>query len=363
VSQAVRRSPRAEQLVGVALVLASAVLFGSGPFFANAAFDAGMVALAILAWRFLFAALLSWVLVLATPAGRASLRALTRRRAGALVLLGALYVGNSGTYVGALATVSVSLTSMIVYLYPAMVAVLATWFGRPLVGRRAWVALGISTAGVFLAIGGVPEGEMPPLGGLLLAIASPIIYACWIILSARLAGERPTASRNRSEGPTIPPSDVEGLATDASAPTGAAAATAMMTSATAAGFALLVLVTGGSLAPSDVPSGAWPALVAFGSCSALAVQAFYAGVRRIGGARASLLSTVEPVYTITLATLLFGETLTTVQLVGGALVIGGVILAETGTRRRDETRAGTTSTSDETEPVPGPGVREAISGG
>ena len=42
-----------------------------------------------------------------------------------------------------------------------------------------------------------------------------------------------------------------------------------------------------------------------------------------------MISTFEPVWTITLASLLFGETLGPIQLVGGALVIGGVILAQT----------------------------------
>jgi drug/metabolite transporter (DMT)-like permease len=79
-----------------------------------------------------------------------------------------------------------------------------------------------------------------------------------------------------------------------------------------------------------VPVDAWPALLAFGAASAIAIQAFYGGVRRIGGARASLISTVEPVYTIAIATLLFGEVLTPVQLLGGALVIAGVLLAESG---------------------------------
>jgi drug/metabolite transporter (DMT)-like permease len=41
-------------------------------------------------------------------------------------------------------------------------------------------------------------------------------------------------------------------------------------------------------------------------------------------------STVEPVYTIVLATILFGEALTGVQILGGVLVIVGVLLAQTG---------------------------------
>jgi drug/metabolite transporter (DMT)-like permease len=113
-----------------------------------------------------------------------------------------------------------------------------------------------------------------------------------------------------------------------------------MISGTMAGCAAWLLATGGPIAPSTVPAAAWPALIAFGACSAVAIQAFYAGVKRIGGARASLISTVEPVYTIAIATAILGEVLTPVQLAGGALVIAGVLLAESGAgrpRRRPST--------------------------
>jgi drug/metabolite transporter (DMT)-like permease len=101
-----------------------------------------------------------------------------------------LYVGNSGSYFAGLETVSPSLAALIVYIYPALVAVLSLRFGRRLEGRRAWFALGLALLGVALSIGGIDPGEAPPLEGLLLVIASPIIYSVWIVLSARLAGER-----------------------------------------------------------------------------------------------------------------------------------------------------------------------------
>jgi drug/metabolite transporter (DMT)-like permease len=305
-------------------VLISAIGFGSGPFFANGAYDAGMTALTILLWRFGLAAVTSWLFLVARPASRAALRALTRPRVLALLFLGFLYVANSGTYVAALQTVPVSLSAVIVYIYPPLVAVLAIRFGRSLAGRRAWIALGIATVGVALAVGATPPDELPPLSGLALAFASPIIYSVWIISSARLAGER----RPGEDGPAIPPGDAEAAETGSNEPEAAPAA-ALMTSATCLGFVLLVFLTGQSVSPTDVPDGAWPALIGFGLFSGVAVQAFYAGLRRVGSARASLLSTFEPVYTIVMAALLLGEVLTPVQLLGGLMVIGGVILAET----------------------------------
>jgi drug/metabolite transporter (DMT)-like permease len=82
--------------------------------------------------------------------------------------------------------------------------------------------------------------------------------------------------------------------------------------------------------PRGIPSEAWLGILGVGIVStALAVQTFYAGVRRIGAAQASLVSTVEPVFTIALATLLFSEVLTPIQLLGGLLVIVAVIVAQT----------------------------------
>ncbi len=311
----------------------SAIGFGSGPFFANAAYDAGMSALPILFWRFLAAAALSWAFLLSTARGRAATSALGRRRTVVLLGLGVLYVGNSFTYVASLQTVDVSLVAMIVYIYPALVAVLSVRFLQALEGRRAWIALAMSTAGVLLAVGGVPAGAMPPLTGLLLAVASPVIYSVWIILSARAAGERRRARPDDAgHGDTAAHTAHTGHPTAERAAPSAAVASAVIITGTAGSSLAALALTGQPVSPADVPVDAWPALVAFGIASAIAIQAFYAAVRRIGGARTSLVSTVEPVYTIAIATLLFGEVLAPVQLLGGMLVIGGVLLAESGRR-------------------------------
>jgi drug/metabolite transporter (DMT)-like permease len=102
-----------------------------------------------------------------------------------------------------------------------------------------------------------------------------------------------------------------------------------MLSATAVIYVLAGLLTDQPLSISRVPLAAWPGLIGVGVVStAIAVQTFYAGVRRVGAARAALLSTVEPIYTITLATLLLGERLTAIQLLGGLLVIAAVVLVQ-----------------------------------
>jgi len=111
-----------------------------------------------------------------------------------------------------------------------------------------------------------------------------------------------------------------------------------MTTATALVYAALTLGTDGSLSPLVVASDLWLPILGLGLvATAIAIQTFYAGVRRIGAARASIISTVEPVWTIAMAVILFGESLTPIQVLGGLVVLGAVILAESG--RREPTLA------------------------
>lgn len=329
----VRPVPRSDRdrLVGIALVLAAACLYGSGPFFARVAYDAGMTPLPLLTWRYVFAALVGWLLVVATASGRLSLRALTRRDLGVLLFLGVLFVGNAGSYTAALETVPAGLVAIITYIYPALVAVIAIRYVRRLEGRRAWIALGVSMAGVALAVGGIPQDADIPLTGLVLAFLCPVFYAVWIVLAARLRGERPRAEEQPIE--PIMATGPEDTGASGHGPD-ALSSSAIMSSVTALTAAGLVVLVGGDLAPAAVPGEAWTALIGFGLFSAFAVVAFLTGSRRIGAARAALVSTIEPVYTIVLATILLGERLTELQVLGGGLVVLGVLLAESGRPER-----------------------------
>ena len=301
--------------LGIALAAVSACGYGSGPLFAKSVYGAGLDWLALLYWRFLLAGLLVWAWALLVPANRAGLRALPRRRLVALLGLGGFFVANASTYYAALQYISASLASLIVYIYPALVAVLSIRFGHGLHGRRPWVALGIVSVGVALTLGGI-ETHVETVG-LVLAVSSPCIYSVYIVLAARLAGERRGETANDRTGGD-------------GAETRPAVAAAWMISATFVVVAVLAAATGEPIVPWRVPGGAWYGLAGIAVFStAVAISAFYAGTARIGAAQAALVSTVEPVWTITLATLLFGERLSTVQLVGGLLVIVGVIVAQT----------------------------------
>ena len=99
-----------------------------------------------------------------------------------------------------------------------------------------------------------------------------------------------------------------------------------------------VTLTFGAAVQGDLDPGAvstlgfvWLAGVAIVSTVG-AIGLFFAGLRRVGPTAASILSTLEPVVTVALAFVVFGESLGPVQLAGGALVLLAVLVVRTPPR-------------------------------
>ncbi|HLO34609.1 MAG TPA: EamA family transporter, partial [Candidatus Deferrimicrobium sp.] len=156
------------RLVGIALILVSAFGFGSGTILSKPIYAAGLDWLQLLAWRFTIGAVLAWAWLLVSPTRRRAVRRLGRRPALVAIGLGVWYTGNAGTYYAGLETVPASLAGVLVYLYPAIVAVLSVRYATRLTGRRPWFALGIALVGVVLALGGIDLATPPPVGGIAL---------------------------------------------------------------------------------------------------------------------------------------------------------------------------------------------------
>jgi len=72
----------------------------------------------------------------------------------------------------------------------------------------------------------------------------------------------------------------------------------------------------------------------------LPVVAFLSGLKRIGPTNAAMLSTLEPVVTVLLANWWLHETLTTVTLLGGGLILTAVLLLTHGELRRPPSMTG-----------------------
>jgi drug/metabolite transporter (DMT)-like permease len=86
--------------------------------------------------------------------------------------------------------------------------------------------------------------------------------------------------------------------------------------------------------PTPIPDGALLPIIGVATIAGIIpIGAFYIGAQRLSAARAALISTVEPIFTIVAAGYLFNESLTAIQLVGGAMILGAVLVAEWGAIR------------------------------
>jgi len=293
---------------GALLCLASAVAFGAMAIFGKLAYDEGATVGTLLSVRFLIAAVLFWVLVASTGAlGR--VRTLSRRDLAIALALGGIgYSAQAGAFFSALERLDASLLSLLLYTFPAIVTVAAIVLGREQASRRTTGALVLASAGLFLVLAGAAAGALDPVGTLL-GLTAAGVYSIYILSSEGVA-ER--------VGPLI---------LSALVCTGAA------TTLTLAGAA------GGQIHLGDVSAEGFGWLAGIAVVSTVgAVGLFFAGLRRVGPTTASILSTAEPVTTVLLAYLAFGESLSAVQLAGGGLVIAAVLLlsarapAEVGSR-------------------------------
>jgi drug/metabolite transporter (DMT)-like permease len=281
---------------GTLMCLGSGAAFGAMAIFGKLAYDEGANVATLLAVRFVLAAALFWAL-LAAGGGLGAVRALGRRDVGIGLALGACgYALQAGCYFAALERIDASLLSLLLYTFPAMVAAAAVALGRERLDGRRLVALGLASGGLALVVAGAGAGALDPLGAAL-GLGAAVVYSTYILVSDGSAGRlRP-------------------LVLAALVCTGAAV------SLTAAAAAL------GELRPGALTAAGWGWIACLAVVSTVAAIAlFFAGLRRVGPTTASILATVEPLVTVGLAFVVFGETLGVVQLAGGALVVGAVLV-------------------------------------
>lgn len=111
------------------------------------------------------------------------------------------------------------------------------------------------------------------------------------------------------------------------------------------GFAtltLLVLRPGAALPMFTRPAGAWASLAALSLVSTVSGFGLYtSGLKYLSASAASITATLEPVMAAALAFALLGELIGPVQMLGGALVIGAVILLAASNRGTSAKRADT----------------------
>jgi len=289
---------------GTALCLASGAAFGAMAVFGKLSYREGATVGTLLSVRFSLAAVLFWTIVLARGARRELLGLGPRSLAAGLGLGACGYALQSGCYFAALQRIDASLLSLLLYTFPAMVAAAAIALGRERLDARRLTALALALGGLVLVVAGAGTGALDPLGAAL-AIAAALVYTTYIIVSDG-AVER------------MRPQLLSALVC-----TGAAVSLTLGSAAF------------GELRPGAVTATGWGWLASLTVVSTVgAIVLFFAGLRRVGPTTASILATVEPLVTVVLAFLVFGERLGAVQLAGGGLVLSAVLVLNVRLARR-----------------------------
>ena len=283
----------AHRSAGIALCLLSAFGFGLMAIFAKEAYAAGLGVTALLAARFLLAAVLFWAIAGVRARVRGGLPRMRGRAILACLALGGIgYATQAGLFFSALEHIDASLASLLLYTYPALVFCGALALRREHVTRPKALALILASAGTALVLlGGGTRGLEAT--GVALGLGAGAAYATYILVAE-------TVIRR-----------VDPLLLSAMIATGAAAT---------------FLVFGAARGILEYTAGGWLWIAALATlCTVLPIVTFMMGMERVGSSTASIVSTFEPVVTVGLAVALYDESLGVLQVLGGALVLVAVI--------------------------------------
>ncbi len=279
----------------LALVLISALCFGTLAIFGKRAYAAGIEPATLLAWRFTGAAIGLWVIAIAARAPLPH-----GREWSVPVWLGLGYFFQSAAYFSALHRIPASETSLLLYTFPALVLIgSVVWFGERLTPLKI-EALIAALIGTVLVVGG-HLAKAAPLG-IALGLLSSIGYTGYILYGNRAL-------------PGVPR-----LTTSASVMTVAGLA-----------FVAVTLLTN---VPLTVSSVGWAPLAGVVLvATVIPVWFFIAGMPAVGASESSIVSTLEPATTVVLAIGFLGERLTLGAALGTLLILGATIAIALGNRR------------------------------
>lgn len=276
-----------KRLTGIILIAISAASFGTLAIFGRYAYAENIDTFTLLFLRFGFSAsFMTMMLILRKepyPRGRILAQ---------LIGMGGIgYAGQSFLYLTAIKYASAGLVALLLYLYPFFVAILSIIFLKEKLTRTKAIALVLALCGTALTVGPV-SGQII---GAVMAIVAALGYSIYIIIGANVMKH-------------VSPFQ---------------SSTVIFTSASFV-YGMLTISNGIHLPQTNF---GWMVIAGIVIVSTIIpVTTFLAGLERIGPTNAAMLSTVEPIVTVSLATVLFGDQLELIVLVGGALILVAVVL-------------------------------------
>ena len=288
-------------IIGYPAGIITGITYGLNPLFAMPLMKNGAATESILFFRYAFAVLLLGLFLLLR---KQSFR-VSGKQIGVLFVLGLLYTSSSIFLFDAYEYIASGLATTLVFLYPVLVAIIMV-FLKVVPSWPVWLAIAATFGGVLIMTQSDGSQTINPIG-VLLSIASALVYALFIVII------------NRSK------------------------AIAGISNSLHTFYALMVgaIVFIGKILSSDtaitagITTGAdWLNLVGLALLPTIVSTATLAiASRNIGATKASVLGVFEPITAIIVGTLMFGEPLTTNIIVGISIAMVAVTFMITVTKR------------------------------
>jgi drug/metabolite transporter (DMT)-like permease len=238
------------------------------------------------------------VLVLILVARRRPVLPAPSERLRALLLGVVGYAFESTLFFMGLERGTAAAVALLFYSYPAIVTLIEAAIRRTAPSPRSLAALALAGAGTALVVAGGGSLTITTTGALC-ALGSAMSFALYMLVSH--------AAVHRTDSLTL--------------------------SAWVALGASLSFVARGVVAGSLVqPGSQWPIMILNGVATASAFTFMFAGLRRIGPSRTSVIMTLEALCAVVLAAVFLNEELRALQLVGGAGILAATILIGTQPR-------------------------------
>lgn len=287
--------------VGVALAATGAILFSAKAILAKLQYRYGVDSLQVLTLRMAFSLPL-FALLAIRETGRARARQAlpSRRDWGLIVILGVLgyYLSSLLDFWG-LEYVPVSLERLILFLNPTIVLLISLFAFKRKVAAKEWIALAVSYAGVVLVmVENLRVQGDHVLFGSALVLGAAVSYALYLAMSGELVKRLGSLQL---------------------------VAYAMIVSTAAVMIHYLIARPPSALFGLPWQVYAWAAANAV-FCTFLPVTFTMAAVARLGAGTAAQFSVIGPVSLVFLGAWVLGEPITAIQLIGTAVVLGGVVL-------------------------------------
>lgn len=282
-----------KRFLGFGAGILAGISYGTNPLFAKPLMDSGVPVLVMLFFRYGISTLLMALWMLSK---RESFR-VGKNQIGLLALLGILFACSSLTLFASYQFIPSGLATTLVYLYPVFVALIMVLL-KFYPSWQTWLSILATFVGILLLSSPSAAGSIR-LPGILLAIASALCYALYLVIINRSKRIKQVSEHTLTFYALL---SGTGL------------------------FATLLAFCGQNVLEGINTSADWANLLGLAAIpTMISLLTIAVATRYIGPTKTSVLGVFEPLTAILIGTMLFGEPLTSRMSLGVAICVAAVV--------------------------------------